>query len=100
MRVVFCVSFIPFIPRRMYLMDKFSVTPDPWDNRIIVSFFSGLVVCIYVFAYVHVDQIVLAIHTVFLSLVVFWAVFFCYIACQDLCNSLAQFHSLVHQAAT
>ncbi|CAM9979056.1 unnamed protein product, partial [Ectocarpus sp. 8 AP-2014] len=21
--------------RRMYLMDKFSVTPDPWDNRII-----------------------------------------------------------------
>ncbi len=24
-------------PRRMYLMDKFQVRPDPWDNRIIVS---------------------------------------------------------------
>lgn len=31
-----------FVCLRMYLMDKFGVQPDPWDNRIIVSWLVGV----------------------------------------------------------
>ncbi|CAM9130786.1 unnamed protein product [Ectocarpus sp. 13 AM-2016] len=54
----FCCNSCAVSSSRMYLMDKFSVTPDPWDNRIIrFNNFLQLLSCICNIAAICIEEI-------------------------------------------
>ncbi|CAM9963448.1 unnamed protein product [Ectocarpus fasciculatus] len=54
----FCCNSCAVSASRMYLMDKFSVTPDPWDNRIIrFNNFLQLLSCICNIAAICIEEI-------------------------------------------